>query len=341
MTFELTVAWPPAIVAASAAVSAVFILASRPILRRHFVAVPDERSLHSAATPQGAGIAVTAATILVAMTVAWATWQIDRTDVVQLAILCAAAAALCVAGAWDDIKPLPVSLKLFAQIAAVGVVILMMPDQVRALPSLPLWAERAIALVAGVWIVNAVNFMDGLDLMTVAGIVPVAGGFAMLAAIGSAPGMTFPLALALTGALIGFAPFNRPVARLFLGDAGSLPIGLMLFWLCYQLACSGHLLVAILLPLYYLADTTITLIRRTVRGRPITEAHREHFYQRAIARGFGTMDVVGLVFVANVALVALGGFAALSGGFVSRVGALVIGGIIVTGLLAAMGGVRR
>ena len=62
--------------------------------------------------------------------------------------------------------------------------------------------------------------------------------------------------------MIGFAYFNRPVARLFLGDVGSLPVGLLLGWLLMQLAGRRGLAAAILLPLYYLADATITLIRR-------------------------------------------------------------------------------
>ncbi len=63
-------------------------------------------------------------------------------------------------------------------------------------------------------------------------------------------------ALALLGALIGFAPFNRPVARLFLGDVGSLPLGLVVGWLLALLANKGHLAAALLLPLYYLMDAT-------------------------------------------------------------------------------------
>ena len=99
--------------------------------------------------------------------------------------------------------------------------------------------------------------------------------------------------------MLGFAPFNRPVAKLFLGDGGSLPIGLVLGWLLLQLAGNGHLAAALLLPLYYVADATITLVRRMARGERITEAHRSHFYQIATTRGFSVMDVVKRVFGAN------------------------------------------
>ena len=100
------------------------------------------------------------------------------------------------------------------------------------------------------------------------------------------------LASALLGAMIGFAPFNRPVARLFLGDVGSLPIGLLLGWLLLHSPARGHLAAALILPLYYLADATVTLARRIARGEPFWQAHRTHFYQRATDNGFTVPEIV-------------------------------------------------
>jgi UDP-N-acetylmuramyl pentapeptide phosphotransferase/UDP-N-acetylglucosamine-1-phosphate transferase len=105
--------------------------------------------------------------------------------------------------------------------------------------------------------------------------------------------------------MIGFAFFNRPVAKLFLGDVGSLPIGLLLGWLLLQLAGSGARAAAILLPLYYLADSTITLLRRAIKGESIWQAHRSHFYQRATDRGFKVSGVVLSVFITNAILATL------------------------------------
>ena len=107
----------------------------------------------------------------------------------------------------------------------------------------------------------------------------------MFGLAGALPRDATVVAIALFGAMIGFAPFNRPVARLFLGDVGSLPIGLILGWLLLLLAAHGHLAAALLLPLYYLADATITLLRRLIKGDLPTQAHRDHFYQRAIDDG--------------------------------------------------------
>ena len=119
---------------------------------------------------------------------------------------------------------------------------------------------------------------------------------------GALPPEQAVVAVALLGAVIGFAPFNRPVAKLFLGDVGSLPIGLMLFWLLMQLAANGHLAAAIELPLYYVADATVTLALRLVRRENVLRAHRMHFYQRATDRGYSVAEVVTSVFLTNVAL---------------------------------------
>lgn len=113
------------------------------------------------------------------------------------------------------------------------------------------------------------------------------------------------IAAALCGAMLGFAPFNRPVARVFLGDVGSLPIGLLLGWCLLELAFRGQTAAALLLPAYYLADSTITLFRRIIRREPFWSAHRTHFYQRATDNGFTVKRVVGEAFALNLVLALL------------------------------------
>src|SRR5260370_28952463 len=105
--------------------------------------------------------------------------------------------------------------------------------------------------------------------------------------------------------MVGFAPFNRPVAKVFLGDVGSLPIGLLLGWCLLQLAYNQQIVAAMLLPLYYLSDATVTLLRRLTRGEPVWAAHRSHFYQRATDNRFTVLRVVAEVFALNIALAVL------------------------------------
>ena len=176
---------------------------------------------------------------------------------------------------------------------------------VAVITAMPLMLERGLILLAGIWFVNLVNFMDGLDLMTAAEVVPVSAAIVLLGWLGHLPLAPTIIAAALCGAMLGFAPSNRPVAKVFLGDVGSLPIGLLLGWCLLQLAWQQHTAAALLLPLYYLADATLTLLRRITRREPFWAAHRTHFYQRATDNGFTVTAVVAEVFVLNVVLAAL------------------------------------
>lgn len=292
------------IVAAAAALTALLILWLQPLLVRYAMARPNARSSHTTPTPQGGGIAVIAAFITVANAAALLTGAAAGI-LSTLAIVFAATALIAVLGAVDDIRPIPVAPRLLFQTLAVAVVIATLPADFQMTPFLPWWIERILLVLAGVWFVNLVNFMDGLDLMTVAEFVPLTGGLVLLGAMGALPVYAVVCALALFGALIGFAPFNRPVARLFLGDVGSLPLGLVAGWLLALLANKGHLAAAILLPLYYLMDATITLFRRLMRGERVWQAHRTHFYQRATDNGFSVAQVIARVFAVNIVLIAL------------------------------------
>jgi UDP-N-acetylmuramyl pentapeptide phosphotransferase/UDP-N-acetylglucosamine-1-phosphate transferase len=297
--------WPLALllVAAAAALSAGLIVVLLPALRRHALAKPNARSSHTEPTPQGGGIAVVVATAIVAL--AAVTLTSLPGERVQLAWVLGAAALIAAVGAVDDMRAMPVLPRLLLQALAVAVVIAALPAELRVVPPLPWWIERALLALAALWFVNLVNFMDGIDWMTVAETVPIAGGLVAVGWLGALPSAGTVTALALLGAVLGFAPFNRPVARLFLGDVGSLPIGLLLAWLLILLAGSGHVAAALLLPLYYLADATLTLGRRLFAGERVWQAHRTHFYQRATGGGFPVIEIVGRVFVVNIVLAAL------------------------------------
>jgi len=292
------------VLAIAAALSAALILALRPYLARYALARPNARSSHTLPTPQGGGIAVVAAA-LVSVWLGMVLSPALADGKGQLLALSLAAILLALVGAIDDIRGLGPAPRLLMQLIAVGFVIAALPADFSIVPQLPTTFERALLLLGGVWFVNLVNFMDGIDWMTVAEVAPITAGAVMLGAIGATSPGAVLVALALLGAIVGFAPFNRPVAKLFLGDVGSLPTGLMLGWIMLQLAGRGHVAAALLLPLYYLADATVTLGRRLLRREAIWEAHRTHFYQRARERGFSVPEIVVRVFVLNVALAVL------------------------------------
>jgi UDP-N-acetylmuramyl pentapeptide phosphotransferase/UDP-N-acetylglucosamine-1-phosphate transferase len=310
--------------AAAGLLSGVMTSAIRPLLLRVALAKPNARSSHRIPTPQGAGIAVVAATLVVA---AASIALVGTGDArIPLAVF-GATLFIAAVGFADDVRSIPVLPRLLLQGAAVAVVILAAPEGLRVVPACPLWLERTLLLLAGLWFVNLVNFMDGLDLMTVAEIVPITGTVLLLGWLSDLPASTTLVAAALFGAMLGFAPFNRPVAKIFLGDVGSLPIGLLVGWCLLQLAWHQQFAAALLLPLYYLADATVTLLRRMARREPFWAAHRSHFYQRATDNGFSVSRVVGEVFALNIALAALAIGSAITSSTAISVLLLVIGGI--------------
>ncbi|MCA1382923.1 MULTISPECIES: MraY family glycosyltransferase [Bradyrhizobium] len=314
-------------VAAAALISALVTWTSRPLLQRYALARPNARSSHRVPTPQGAGIAVIAATLIVA-----SLWGVSANVAIPPALV-AATIVIALVGFVDDIVSLPVLVRLVLQAACVGAVVFTAPDTARIVPALPLALERGLIVLAGVWFVNLVNFMDGLDLMTVAEVVPVTAALLLLGMLGDLPWPAVLIATALCGAMLGFAPFNRPVAKVFLGDVGSLPIGLLLGWCLLELAWHGQAAAALLLPAYYLADATITLFRRIARREPFWSAHRSHFYQRATDNGFSVSRVSGEVFLLNLVLAGLAILAVRAATVAVTLPALIAGAIAVALLL--------
>ena len=254
----------------------------------------------------------------------------------QLPIILAAVALIAGVGVLADVHPENVAWRLLVQTLAVAAVIFVLPPGLRVLPALPLPVERSALVIGGLWFVNLVNFMDGLDWMTAAEVVPIAAALAVIGLLGPLPPAAIIVSLALCGAMIGFGYFNRPVAKLFLGDVGSLPVGLLLGWLLILLAGNGAPAAAMLLPLYYLANSTITLIRRVRNGETIWRPHRSHFYQRATDRGFTVIDVVMRVFAVNLALAALAISTVMVRSRITDIAALSVGAVLVIGLLSAL-----
>ena len=304
----------------------------RPFLARYALANPNARSSHKTPTPQGGGIAIIAATVILVATAGFF-FASPIDDPLRLAVVFTSTIGLALVGATDDVRPLEATPRLVLQTAAVTAVIATFPEEMRVVPILPWWLDRAVMLVGGVWLVNTVNFMDGIDWMTVAEIVPVTASLALFSLMGALPSAAGLVAFTLCGAMIGFAPFNRPVAKLFLGDVGSLPIGLLLGWLLALLAGSGHFAAAVLLPLYYLADATVTLMRRLVRGEPVTQAHRSHFYQRALDGGFSVYGVVARVLALNIVLAGLAAATILNNSLIFQIAMIAVGCVLVSSLL--------
>jgi UDP-GlcNAc:undecaprenyl-phosphate/decaprenyl-phosphate GlcNAc-1-phosphate transferase len=237
---------------------------------------PNERSLHTVPTPRIGGLGVMAGALPVAGAFA------DD----SVAVLLGCAALLALVSFADDAKSLPIEVRLPAHLAAAGIAILAIagPDA----GHFGLGAvEVALAIAALVWMTNLFNFMDGSDGLA-GGMATI--GFAALAIAGWQAG-AMPLALAcaaLASASAGFLGHNFPPARVFLGDAGSVPLGFLAGTLALYGALAGAwaLWFPILVFSPFIADASATLARRVLRGERFWQAHRSHYYQRLALSGW-------------------------------------------------------
>jgi UDP-N-acetylmuramyl pentapeptide phosphotransferase/UDP-N-acetylglucosamine-1-phosphate transferase len=233
----------------------------------------------------------------------WAPLVTGAAPTVQTWLLLACAACLGVIGAVDDIVSLAVAPRLLVQAAAAGLgVVVATRSWLAGVSDWQAAVMQATLAIGLIWMINLTNFMDGIDGITLAEFVPLFACLAILASFDHVPIETGIGSAAMAGALVGFAPFNKHVARLFLGDVGSLLIGFWAGIMLLETALAGQVAVAVCLPLYYITDATITLLRRFAAGEPVTQAHRRHFYQVATTLGWTVPRISRRILLTNCGL---------------------------------------
>jgi UDP-N-acetylmuramyl pentapeptide phosphotransferase/UDP-N-acetylglucosamine-1-phosphate transferase len=273
--------------------------------RRAILDQPVERSTHSVPVPRGGGIAIMPVLIVLWLALALAGFVPPGT-----AVIAAAAAGLTLLSWIDDLRGLPIALRLLGHVAAVATGLTFLPPETVFQGWLPPLADTVAAAVFWVWFVNLFNFMDGIDGITGIETAALGLGIPLAAAVeGIADPGTAALALSVAAAGLAFLRWNWHPAKIFLGDVGSVPLGYLLGWLLLDLAGHGLWAPALILPLYYLADASLTIARRFLRGERFWQAHRQHFYQRALGAGGDHAAVARLVLAGDATLVALALFA--------------------------------
>ncbi len=296
--------------------------------------MPNARSSHSRPTPRSGGLGIAAglgAGVLAAL-------LFGGQPSPALSAVLAGAGACAALGLADDLFETPPLVKL----GLLGFVSVFMTAMIGPVTSLPLGGGLAIpapgliglcgsALFVFV-VINAANFMDGADGMLVAGLFPPALGLAVLLPEGSGLG---PAALALAASLAAFLAFNRPPAKVFAGDAGSLAAGAAIGGLSLAHAGQGPqgaVWLAPLLLLPFIGDVLLTLLKRARGGRLSLSAHREHAYQvllqagsshAAVSRLWLLLAATATVFCISLTLtdrgpaMFLGGFAIAAAGWLA------------------------
>ena len=246
--------------------------------RRGMLDQPGRRRSHVQPTPRGGGIGIVAAMLVCvpgALLTGTAPWPAGL-----VATLAAALALVALVGWWDDRRSLPVLPRLAAQVLAVGAF------AVALLGGYASWWWFALLLPAGVWSINLHNFMDGIDGLLALQTIFVASGLALLAWSVEQPALALASAVCAVAAL-GFWIYNRPPAKIFMGDVGSGSVGLMIFVLSALLwRVDARLLwPALVLSSAFAVDAGLTLLMRVLRGRRWYSAHREHAYQWLVRCG--------------------------------------------------------
>jgi UDP-GlcNAc:undecaprenyl-phosphate GlcNAc-1-phosphate transferase len=295
-----------------AAVSAVVV---RAMINARVMDLPNDRSSHAVPTPRGGGVGIVVGFLLgIAVLYGFASFARLADPYFRGVIL--ASIAIAMVGFVDDLRDWPFVVKLAAQVlaalAAVGSGLYLEVFRLPVIGAVDVgWLAGAALTVA--WILfatNAMNFIDGLNGLA-AGTAWVACAF--LAGIAADQGGWFVYfaALVLAAAITGFLPFNFPRARIFMGDVGSQFCGFVLAVLGvaasrFDAVEMSFLLVPMLLS-GVLFDVAFTLVRRTLAGEQITEAHRGHLYQVAQRAGMDARAVAML----HWGFAALGGLACL------------------------------
>jgi UDP-N-acetylmuramyl pentapeptide phosphotransferase/UDP-N-acetylglucosamine-1-phosphate transferase len=287
--------------------------------------LPNERSMHKVPVPVGAGLGIVATALIL-----WPLWEggIDRPSHPH-AVLLATFAGLAVLSWLDDRHRLSPAVRFGIQTAAVALCLSWLAPDAQLAPAIPQVIERCVLGFAWLWFINLFNFMDGIDGLAGSEAIAIAVGYLALLTFAGLDGPLWRLALILAAAAAGYLLWNWHPAKVFMGDAGSVPLGFLLGWLMLDLTFRGYWAAAIILPGYFWADATVTLVKRLLKRETPWQAHRQHYYQRAVLGGVTPRGVVCRVGTANALLVAL----ALAS--VARPLLALCGAVLVVGLLLA------
>jgi UDP-N-acetylmuramyl pentapeptide phosphotransferase/UDP-N-acetylglucosamine-1-phosphate transferase len=286
-----------------AIVACAVVLATEPIVvgvTRRFgvVDVPSHRSSHTTPVPRGGGVAVAVGAVLglilspgLSTSAHWA--------------LVIGAGSFGAIGLVEDVVGIPALARLVLQAGAAIVLLRWALDELSG----PAAWEVLFGAGVVVWIVayvNAFNFMDGIDGMSVGQVVIAALAWYLIGRSEAVPVLAVGAAVAGAAAL-GFLPFNMPNAKVFLGDVGSYFLGAWLAILTVIALRAGIPVEAALAPLaLYLADTGTTLVRRLRTGETWYLPHRDHVYQRLVQRGWSHVRVSAVVAICIGVCSALG-----------------------------------
>ncbi|WP_095112934.1 glycosyltransferase family 4 protein [Pseudomonas sp. Irchel 3H7] len=276
-------------------------LLRRYAISRSLIDIPNQRSSHVVATPRGGGVAIVV-TFLVAITVLFFSGIVAPAVFISLA---GAGSITAVVGFLDDHGHVAARWRLLAHFLAAAWAVYW----IGGLPALTVfgvdlqagWIGQIFVVVYLVWMLNLYNFMDGIDGIAGVEAVTTCVGGVLLYWVAGVPELSWP-ALMLGICAAGFLCWNFPPAKIFMGDAGSGFLGVILGGMALHAgwADSALLWAWLILLGVFIVDSTFTLMRRLLRGDKVYEAHRSHAYQFASRRFGKHLPVTCAVAVINM-----------------------------------------
>lgn len=314
----------------------------RLALRLGAVDKPGGRKVHEKPTPFLGGLALLIPFVLLLGALSFLNNDITRVlfsdpkHVIGLVLCGTLALAL---GVYDDIRGVDPRLKLLAE-TAIAVLAYVIGFRISLL-SLPFLGEFRLGILAFpvtiLWVVgvtNAINLIDGLDGLAVGTAFFVSSSNFFTSVLLNNPFMAV-ISVLLMGTLAGFLRYNFPPASIFLGDTGSLFLGMVLSLSTVLSSQKSSTAVMVLVPVIALGlpivDTLLAIFRRTLQGLPIFRSDRKHIHHALLALGFNRRKAV-LTLYAFCFVLALGSLALVSGR--STMELAVVSG---AGLLAVLG----
>ena len=268
-----------------------------PFLKKNsLLDIPSSRSNHEQSMPKGGGI-ILIPTIIISISLYF---FIENTINTKWIVFLLSIFFLFLVSLIDDIKSLPASLRLIVHSLCVIISVYCMKDDIISFinnadiivklsisDSLLFYLLTALIIFSWLWLINLFNFMDGIDGLTALQMIFLALTVNIVSLMNFFDKDFQFLSLVIFSAFLAFFRLNKPSAKIFLGDSGSIPSGYIAgFILIESLFKQGPFFSILIILMYFILDSTITLFIRSIKNNNIFTAHSDHFYQRMIRKGY-------------------------------------------------------
>ena len=290
-------------------------------MAQNLLDIPNNRSSHTVPTPRGGGLAI----VIVLLLSGVVTLFLPQAPIDVLVCLLLATLAFSLLGWQDDKHDLPASVRFLIQllIAVFASGWLLWAAVPGYSTSFALLALLLLSTLWIAWMANLYNFMDGIDGISAVESLILGATTSYWFAISGVASMAI-ICIAVAGASVGFMRWNWSPAKIFMGDVGSLALGA--FFAIIAIIGTTRLdipfLAFLILYAVYLADSGVTLLHRIIKKEKWWQAHRSHFYQRAVQSGFSHAQVSLSVMALNIIFAVLASLLIM--GIINATAAMVV-----------------